>query len=89
MYGKRDFEKWVEIQKGKGNLLYENQNKGLIAVALAGLQLPSLYSESDPLFNNSIPNSTENVNKPTGRELWHLPEENYGRRHRNWKQCVE
>ena len=68
MYGKRDFENWVKGQKEKGNVLYENENKGLESLALAGLQLPTLYSESDPLFNNSIPNSADNVNAETGNQ---------------------
>lgn len=63
MYGKRDMSVWAENQREKGNILYEKQNKRLESIALAGLQLPSLYSESDPLFNNSIPNSGENVNE--------------------------
>ena len=62
MYGKRDFDNWVENQRAKGNILYEKANKGLQSIASAGLQLPSLYSESDPLSANSIPNSSQNVN---------------------------
>ena len=62
MYGKREMGEWAKGQREAGNILYEKQNKGIESIAPAGLQLPSLYSESDPFSNNSVPTSGEKVN---------------------------
>lgn len=62
MYGKRDFAKWMEEQKSVGGIVYVNKNKGADSQALARLQLPLLYSESDPFSKNSVPPSGEKVN---------------------------
>lgn len=62
VYGKRGLNEWVKGQREAGNILYEKQNKGIESIALARLQLPLLYSESDPFSNINVPNPTENVN---------------------------
>ena len=62
MYGKREMGEWAKGQREAGNILYEKQNKGIESIAPARLQLPLLYSESDPFSNLSVPTSGEKVN---------------------------
>ena len=61
-YGKRGFENFIELNRKEGNVLYENQEKGLDEFPGIGLQLPKLEAEStDPI--NSIDLKSDTVNR--------------------------
>ena len=63
MYGKGNWDKWIENQRKTGKLLFENKERALSELPRTGLQLSGLVAQSDPIFNYSVPKTAQNVNK--------------------------
>lgn len=61
-YGKDDFDKFIANQEKSGNVLYVKKEKDLRKLPVNGLQLSEREALSDPIFNNSIP-QTDAVGK--------------------------
>lgn len=59
-YGRKDFEKFVDTNRKKGNVLYEDKKRSLSSLPVNGLQLSEMAVESDPIF--SIYNNSGNIN---------------------------
>lgn len=60
-YGKRGFKNYIELNRKEGNVLYENQEKGLDELPGIGLQLPKLEAKSsDPINSIDLKSSTVN-----------------------------
>lgn len=60
--------KLVPLKNVQQNNEYSEQNKVPESIALAGLQSPSLYSESDTSYNNSISATSDMVNSGHTKE---------------------
>ena len=59
MYGRKNFNKFIDEQKSAGNVLYEDANRGLQSLPASGLQLSGVRADADPIFNINIPQSGE------------------------------
>ena len=60
MYGKRDFDTWIESQKEKGNVLYTKQEGA--SSTNPGVQFPNASSKADPFVNSTVNPNGEVVN---------------------------
>lgn len=52
MYGKKEFDKFINTQRDMGNILFEDK-KRIITAPLSGLQLPGLVANNDPMIRIS------------------------------------
>ena len=59
-YGRKDFDKFVDTNRKKGNVLYEDKKRSPSSLPVNGLQLSEMAVESDPIF--SIYNNSVNIN---------------------------
>ena len=60
-YGKRSYADFIDLQRKKGNVLYENKKIGLDSLPDNGLQLPKWGDKSDPI--NTLYQNKPKVNK--------------------------
>lgn len=60
MYGRNEYEAFIQRARAEGKVLYENKKIGLDNVRTSGLQLPGDAASSDPMF--SIYKNTREVN---------------------------
>ena len=52
MYGRREFEHFVEVQREQGNVLYEDPRRSLEQLPSYGMQLPNIVATADPMYKN-------------------------------------
>ena len=60
IYGKKDFVKFLETEKEKGNLLFLDKKRNLQAIPADGLQLSEVDTQADPIFH-MITDAQQNV----------------------------
>lgn len=62
IYGKHNVDNMIKAAEENGNIIMINKERAHAVTSSVGLQLPNVKSEADPIFNYSIPNSSQNVN---------------------------
>lgn len=73
MYGRRDFDQFINRQRELGNILFEDEKRTLQQLPVSGLQLPRMEAASDPIY--SIPRSGEKSNTDLLNQLAVKPKE--------------
>lgn len=62
MYGRGNFNKFIEEQRKLGNILFEDEKRTLQQLPRAGLQLPGVEAASDPIYSISDSSRKSNSN---------------------------
>lgn len=62
MYGRGNFNKFIEEQRKLGNILFEDEKRTLQQLPVEGLQLPKMEAASDPIYSISDSSRKSNPN---------------------------